>query len=125
MEGELRDDQWALIAPYCPRPNRGAGLGLTIGRPLMAFSGSCALVPGGETSPGSMAVPPPATAASRNGKTRGCGSISGSPFWVPWTNKVSWIGAKLFWMVALSQLKRGRGHRLWLERQRQHGAPDD
>src|ERR671918_313795 len=120
MEGELRDDQWELLAPLLPRPNFGAALGLTTAAPSTASCGYCAPAPGGETFPRNLVVPQPATGASRSGKNRESGSISGSPFSAPWINKASYTGARLFWMGALYPQKRGRGHCLWLEGQGQH-----
>jgi hypothetical protein len=54
-----------------------------------------------------MAVPQPATAASRGGKTGEYGSRFGLPFLASWTNKVSWTGARLSRRAALYRLERG------------------
>jgi hypothetical protein len=93
----------------------------SIGTLSMAFSGSCTPVPGGEISPGSLAAHPPATAACKNGETKGSGSISGSPSLVPWTGKASWTGARLFWMGASCPAEKGKGRLLIPMRSSQKG----
>ena len=70
MEGELRDDQWALIAPLLPRPKVRGRPRADDRRTINGILWACAPAPGGGTSPRGMAAPQPATAASKSGKTR-------------------------------------------------------
>jgi hypothetical protein len=77
MEGDLRDDQRALIAPLLPRLKRGAALGLTTGVPSMVSSGSCAPVLAGGTYHQSMAAALLAIGDSKSGRTREFGKASG------------------------------------------------
>jgi transposase len=106
MEGELRDDQWALIAPLLPPPKQR-------GRPRAddrrTVNGILwVLRPGARWRglPREFGSPSTCHAACKNGKTRGYGSISGSPSLVPWTGKASWTGARPFWMAASCRPKK-------------------
>jgi len=47
---------------------------------------------------------------------QGVGEQQRLKFLIAWTIKPNWTGMRLFWMAALSPLKKGRGYRLRLER---------
>ena len=125
MEGELRDDQWALIAPLLPPPKAR-------GRPRAedrrTINGILWVLRSGARC---RDLPP--KYGSRSTCHRRLQEWQDPGVWE--SIRLTFLSnldarAKLDWNQALLDssfvpAKKGRGYRLWLERQRQHHPPAD
>jgi len=109
MEEELHDSQWMLIAPLLPQ-HKGRG------RPRANDRRTLNSILGVLRS-GACRKELPRRYGSRSTchrrllewhELRGYGIIPVGPASAPWTSRASWIGARLSWMAALSQPKRGQ-----------------
>jgi transposase len=112
----LRDDQWALIGPLLPAPKRRGRRRADDRRTL---NGILWVLRSGARWKD---LPPKYGSRStchrrlQEWQEQGVWERIWLTFLGLLDQQGSWTGARPFWMVALSQLKRGRGYRLRLER---------
>jgi transposase len=125
MEGELQDDQWALIAPLLPQPKLR-------GRPRAddrrTINGILWVLRSGarwRDLPREFGTPSTCHRRLQEWQDQGVWKH----LWLTFLGALDQQG-KLDWSQAFLDgsfvpAKRGRGHRLWLEGQREHGPSAD
>jgi transposase len=123
MEGDLREDQWELMAPQLPTHN-------TRGRPRAddrrTLNGILWVLHSGarwKDLPKEYGSRSTCHRRFQEWQDQGVWEHIWLTFLRTLDQQGKWTGANLFWTAALYRLKRGNGYRLWLEGQGQHSPP--